>query len=90
MYMFMLMYMVFIPGPPIALEFLLIKKITTYFLRIEKFTSMNGKNRRIRIFSLVMVRSHHQIIYIIYIYDLQVHKTMQLSKGNSICSILQY
>ena len=44
-----------LPGPPIPLEFLLIKKISTYILRIEKFTSMNGKNRRIRIFSSIVM-----------------------------------
>ena len=50
------MYMkISIPGPPIPLEFLLIKKISTYILRIEKFTSMNGKNRRIRIFSSIVM-----------------------------------
>ena len=44
-----------LPGPPIPLEFLLIKKISTYILRIEKFMSMNGKNRRIRIFSSIVM-----------------------------------
>ena len=43
------------PGPPIPLEFLLIKKISTYILRIEKFMSMNGKNRRMRIFSSIVM-----------------------------------